>query len=219
MRIGIIGAGNIGRAVASLGISRGHAVMISNSRAPETLASTIQAIGCQAGTPEQAAAFGAVVVIAIPLKNYQSIPADPLAGKIVIDANNYYPDRDGHIAALDRQETTTSELLAKHLPTSRIVKTFNAIMAKDIEADGRTSGSPGRRALPLAGDDATAKRVVTDLLYQFGFDAVDAGHLSEGWRFERARPAYCVPLNSVTLSKTLTATKRDNFVAEASWRH
>jgi len=218
MKIGIIGAGHIGRIVATLSVQSGHTVMLSNSRGPETLASTIQTIGCQAGTPEQAAAFGDVVVIAVPLKNYRSVPVAPLAGKIVVDANNYYPDRDGHIAALDSQATTTSELLASHLPASKIVKGLNAIMAHDLAADGKPSASSGRRALPIAGNDADAKRVVAKLFDQFGFDIVDAGPLAEGWRFERARPAYCVPLDSATLTRILASTTREDFVAEASWR-
>jgi hypothetical protein len=128
--------------------------------------------------------------LAIPLKNYQSIPVEPLQGKIVLDANNYYPERDGHIAKLDRGDVTTSELVARHLPKSKIVKVFNAIQAAEIESDARPAGDPDRRALPIAGDDTEAKKLVADLLDQFGFDVVDAGTIVFGLILYLALPAY-----------------------------
>ena len=219
MKIGIIGAGFIGRTVASLAVKQDHQVMLSNSRGPETLASTVMAIGCKAGTVEEAAKFGDIVVVAIPLKNYQSVPSKPLSGKIVVDSNNYYPERDGHIPDLDSKKTTTSELLAEHLPDSKVVKAFNAILAVDLDQDGRPSGSPDRRALPIAGDDADAKKLVSDLLDQFGFDVVDVGVLSEGWRFERAKPAYCVRFDSTGLKQALASADRNIDMPEGSWRH
>ncbi len=219
MRIGIIGAGHIGRAVATLAVRHGHEVTISNSRGPETLAGLARELGCAPGSAEQAATFGDVVLIAIPLRNHSAIPAGLLAGKIVVDADNYYPDRDGHIAALDNQEITTSELLAQQLPSSMIMKAFNAILAKQIETDARPSGTAGRRALPITGNDTEARRLVAGLLDQLGFNVVDVGPLSESWRFERARPTYCVPMDKITLSKTLANTKRADFVREGSWRH
>lgn len=209
MNIGIIGAGFVGRAIGKLAVRAGHKVMLSNGRGPQTLFSLPHAIGCEIGTVEQVAHFGDIVVVAIPLAAYRSIPAAPLAGKMVIDANNYYPERDGHIAELDRHATSTSELLARHLPASRIVKAFNAITMNDLEADGLPEGAANRRALPIAGDDAPGKALVAQLLDAFGFDVVDAGPLSEGWRFERATPVYCVPLNKENLLATLQATSRD----------
>ncbi|MEH2012670.1 NADPH-dependent F420 reductase [Nostoc sp.] len=219
MKIGVIGAGFIGRTVASLAVKQDHQVMLSNSRGPETLASTVMAIGCKAGTVEEAAKFGDIVVVAIPLKNYQSVPSKPLSGKIVVDSNNYYPERDGHIPDLDSKKTTTSELLAEHLPDSKVVKAFNAILAVDLAQDGRPSGSPDRRALPIAGDDADAKKLVSDLLDQFGFDVVDVGVLSEGWRFERAKPAYCVRFDSTGLKQALSSADPNIDMPEGSWRH
>lgn len=218
MRIGIIGAGFIGRAVASHAVKHGHDVMISNSRSPETLGSTVVAIGCKAGTAEEAAAFGEVIVVAIPLKAYRSIPAAPLAGKVVLDANNYYPQRDGQISELDSEETTTSELLAKHLPGARVVKAFNAILQKDLAEGGVPPGTPGRRALPIAGDDAAAKKIAAELLDQFGYDVVDAGPLSEGWRFQRAMPAYCIPLAVTGLKEALASAQRGVEMPHGSWR-
>lgn len=218
MKIGIIGAGFIGRALAILAVKSGHELMISNSRHPRTLGSTAVAIGCKIGTAQDAAAFGDVVFVAIPLLAYKEIPAQPLAGKVVVDANNYYPQRDGAIEALDSHATTTSEMLAEHLADAKVVKAFNAILQGDLEKDGRTAGAPDRRALPIAGDDAQAKQLVTGLTDAFGFDVVDAGPLSEGWRFERAKPAYCIPLDVAGLKQALAAAERDVEVAHGSWR-
>lgn len=218
LKIGIIGAGFIGRAIASHAVKHGHEVMISNSRGPGTLGSTIVAIGCRAGTVEEAAEFGDVVAVAIPFRNIGTLPAGKLAGKVVLDANNYYPHRDGAISALDREETTTSEILAERLPGARVVKAFNAILQSDLAEGGTPAGSPGRRALPIAGDDADAKRLAAELLDQFGYDTVDAGPLSEGWRFQRAMPAYCVPLDSAELKRALAAAQRGVELPHGSWR-
>ncbi len=208
MKIGIIGAGYIARAVAGVATRAGYDVMISNTRGPRSLFTAVNTIGCKGGTVDEAAAFGDVVLVAIPLHAYDAIPAEPLIGKIVLDAGNYYPDRDGAIAALDRHETTTSEILAQHLPASHVIKVFNAILAGDIERDGTPTGTPARRALPIAGDDAAAKTVVAGLLDAIGFDVVDAGALSEGWRFEAGTPVYCVPRTVETLREGLQATVR-----------
>lgn len=208
MKIGIIGAGFVGRSVAALAVKAGHQVMLSNSRGPDTLFSYRSQIGCEVGTAAEAAAFGDIVLLAVPLRAYRAVPVAPLVGKIVLDADNYYFERDGHIAELDAGETTTSELHAAHLLASRVVKAFNAITMNDLLADGRPAGTPGRRALPLAGDDAEAKALVAGLYDAFGFDAVDAGPLSEGWRFERDRPAYCVAMAKADLTRALADTRR-----------
>lgn len=218
MKIGIIGAGFIGRALARLAVRSGHDVMISNSRAAKTLGSTAVAIGCRIGTAQEAAAFGEVVMVAIPLMNYADLPVAPLVGKVVMDANNYYPDRDGRIEALDTEQTTTSELLAAHLAGAKVVKAFNAILQGDLEKDSRPTGAPDRRALPIAGDDAQAKRVCSDLIGQFGFDVVDAGPLADGWRFQRAMPAYCIPLDVAGLQQALAAAERGVERPHGSWR-
>ncbi len=208
MKIGIIGAGFVGRAIGKLAAGAGHQVMLSNSRGPHTLFSLPHATGCQVGTVEEAATFGDIVIVAIPLSAYPSVPVKPLADKVVIDANNYYPERDGHIPELDQQETTSSELLARHLPTSRIVKSFNAITMNDFETGGLPANALNRRALPIAGDDNEGKAITTALLDSFGFDVVDAGPLSEGWRFERDTPVYCVSFNKKNLITQLAATHR-----------
>ncbi|WP_369300605.1 NADPH-dependent F420 reductase [Pseudomonas sp. N2-5-1-1] len=209
MKIGVIGAGFIGRAVAQLALAAGHEVMLSNSRGPQTMSSVLSGLlGVEVGSAEDAARFGDVVLVAIPFEHYRSVPAQWLEGKTVLDANNYYPNRDGHIAVLDRFETTTSRLLAEHLPHSHVVKVFNAIFAPDLTQDARPHGVPARRALPVAADDAAAKAQVIKLLDELGFDAVDAGGLDESWRFERAKPAYCVPLDQAGLTAALAAAER-----------
>ncbi len=216
MKIGIIGAGFIGRAVGRLAIVHGHDVMLSNSRHPKTLGSTMIAVGCKIGTAKDAVAFGEVVVLAVPFSAITDIAPEVVDGKIVLDANNYYPLRDGVIEELEAHATTTSEMAARHFKGAKIVKAFNAILEKDIEKDARPVGAPDRRALPIAGDDGAAKQVVSGLLEGLGFDVLDAGALKEGWRFERARPAYCVPLDRAGLVQALAGAGAK--VAEGSWR-
>lgn len=208
--IGLIGAGHIGSQVARLAVKNGYDVVVSNSRGPETLAELVAELGpkARAGTPEDAAKAGDIVVVTIPLKHYRSVPVAPLAGKIVIDTNNYYPQRDGHIPELDDESTTTSELLQAHLPTSKVVKAFNHIYAAELTTHGQARGTENRRALVIAGDDAGAKREVTHLLDQFGFDTVDAGLLTEGWRIQRDTPGYGPRRNAKELRADLAAAKR-----------
>jgi predicted dinucleotide-binding enzyme len=142
------------------------------------------------------------------LKNIRSVPIAPLAGKVVIDTNNYYPQRDGHIPELDSESTTTSELLQAHLPASKVVKAFNHIYAADLTTHGQPAGTPNRRALVIAGDDAAAKAEVSRLLDEFGFDTVDAGPLKEGWRIQRDTPGYGPRRNADELRRDLAAAKR-----------
>ncbi|MFS7382015.1 NADPH-dependent F420 reductase [Rahnella inusitata] len=213
MKIGIIGAGFVGRAVAKQAIKAGHQVMLSNSRGPQTLFSLKPMIGCETGTATEAAIFGEIVIIAVPLTAIGQLPVAELAGKAVIDAVNYYPERDGQVAELDQQTTTTSEYLAGFLPQSKITKAFNAIQMTDLETDGLPAGDPERRALPLAGDDKATKQIIISLYDAFGFDAVDAGALSEGWRFQRAMPSYCVRMTKGELEGILAQARRPAPVA------
>src|SRR4249919_3137578 len=208
--IGFIGAGHIGSQVARLAIAHGHDVVMSNSRGPDTLAALVAELGprARAATATDAAKAGDIVVVSVPLKNYRDVPVAPLAGKIVIDTNNYYPQRDGQIAELDNESTTTAELLQAHLSTSKVVKAFNHIYAAQLTTDGRPAGSQNRRALVIAGDDAAAKATVTNLLDQFGFDTVDAGPLEEGWRIQRDTPGYGPRRTAEELRRDLAAAKR-----------
>ncbi len=193
--VGLIGSGNIGSTVARLAVDAGHDVVLSNSRGPETLEDLVEDLGprARAATAAEAAAAGDVVVVTVPLKAYRDVPVAPLAGKVVIDTNNYYPERDGRFPELEDGSTTTSELLQAHLPESRVVKGFNNIVAAHLGELARPAGAADRSALAIAGDDADAKATVTALLDSFGYDTVDAGPLAEGWRFERDMPAYGLP--------------------------
>jgi predicted dinucleotide-binding enzyme len=208
--IGIIGSGNIGSSVARAALAAGHTVTISNSRGPESLTDLIAELGpgATASTPEEASTTGELVLVAIPLGRIGDIDPEPLEGKAVMDANNYYPGRDGRIPALDTYSSTTSELLQAHLPGSHVVKAFNNINAKDIPADGTPPGTPGRRALPIAGNTADAKRVVTEFLDSIGYDVVDMGPLSESWRSERDTPVYGLRTNAAELRDLLATTER-----------
>jgi 8-hydroxy-5-deazaflavin:NADPH oxidoreductase len=208
--IGLIGAGHIGSQVARLALAHGYAVVIGNSRGPETLSALVAELGpnARAATAVDAAKAGDIVVVTVPLKNYRQVPVEPLAGKVVIDTNNYYPQRDGHIPELDNESTTTSELLQAHLPTSKVVKAFNHIYAAQLTTDATPDGTINRRALAIAGDDPEAKVRVTELLDQFGFDTVDAGPLREGWRIQRDTPGYGPRRTADELRKDLAAARR-----------
>jgi 8-hydroxy-5-deazaflavin:NADPH oxidoreductase len=208
--IGLIGAGRIGSQLARLAVARGYKVVISNSRGPDTLSALVAELGpdARAATPVEAAQAGDIVVVTVPLKNYRTVPVEPLTGKIVIDTNNYYPQRDGHIPELDSESTTTSELLQAHLPASKVVKAFNHIYAAELTSHGQPAGTPNRRALVIAGNDDAAKATVTRLIDQFGFDTVDAGPLSESWRIQRDTPGYGPRRTAEELKKDLAGAKR-----------
>ncbi len=193
--IGIIGSGMIGGTVARLSVAAGHHVVVSNSRGPETLAELSAELGPLAtgGTSEQAAEAGDLVVVSIPVKAFGDVPVKPLVGKPVLDTGNYYPRRDGQIAELDTGALTSSGLLQRYLPESRVVKVFNNIVFRHLRYLARPSGADDRSALPIAGDDAAAKAAVTAFLDSIGYDAVDAGSLPESWRQEPGAPVYGTP--------------------------
>lgn len=193
--VGFIGSGRIGGTVARLSVAAGHRVVLSNSRGPETLKDLVDELGplARAATGVQAAAAGEIVVVAIPLRAYRSVPAEPLAGKPVIDADNYYPQRDGHIAELDSGSLTSSELLQRHLAASHVVKAFNNIYYRHLESLARPAGATDRTFLPIAGDDPGAKLSVAAFLDSIGYGTVDAGSLAESWRQQPGTPVYGAP--------------------------
>ena len=193
--IGIIGSGMIGGTVARLSVAAGHHVVLSNSRGPETLAELVAELGplAAAGTAEQAAEAGDIVVVSIPVKAFGDVPVKPLAGKPVLDTGNYYPRRDGQIAELDTGALTSSGLLQRDLPESHVVKVFNNIFFKHLQSLARPHGAADRTALPIAGDDEAAKAAVTAFLDSIGYDAVDAGPIAESWRQEPGTPSYGTP--------------------------
>lgn len=208
--VGIIGAGHIGQTLAKGLVDRGYDVVISNSRGPETLADLVADLGprARAATATEAAAAGDIAIVTVPLKAYREVPVEPLAGKIVLDTNNYYWERDGRIADLDEKRTTTTGMLQEHLPASKVAKAFNHIMSGDILTTGSPAGTPGRRALATAGDDAEAVGVVEKLYDEFGFDTVNIGPISESWRVERDQPAYVVVQTKPELEANLARATR-----------
>lgn len=190
--IGFIGSGNIGGTVARLAVAAGYDVVLSNSRGPRTLKELVDELGpgAAAATSAEAAAAGDLVVVSVPLRAYLDVPAEPLAGKTVLDTNNYYPERDGTFPELDAGSTTSSELLQRHLTMSKVVKVFNNIYFRHLRALPRPSGAADRSALAIAGDDAGARGEVTTFLDRIGYDTVDAGALADGWRFQPGTPSY-----------------------------
>jgi len=207
---GIIGAGNIGSQVARALVALGHDVVIANSRGPETLEGLVAELGprARAATAHDAAEAAEVAVVTVPLHALREVPVEPLAGKIVLDTNNYYFERDGRIDVLDRGEATTSGLLQEHLPTSRVVKAFNHITAPDITTTGAPAGTPDRRALATSSNFPEAVEHVTALYDALGFDTVDVSPLSQSWRVERDRPAYVVRQNRDELTANLAIAPR-----------
>jgi predicted dinucleotide-binding enzyme len=189
MKITTVGAGKIGSTLAQLAVDGGHEVRISNSRGPDTLRSLAEELGdrAEAATVTDAARFGDLVVVATPLGAFDTLPAPAFEATVVVDASNYYPNRDGQIPELDSDETTSTELLAGHLAGARVVKAFNTMRSGTLA----TAGDPGkpvdeRLALYVAGDDAEAKGAVLSLIDEFGFAPIDTGSLAEGGRKQQA---------------------------------
>jgi predicted dinucleotide-binding enzyme len=208
--IGIIGSGHVGSNIAKAAIASGYDVVLSNSQGPGTLAGLVQELGphATAATPAEAAARGDFAVVAIPLSTVGQVPAEPLAGKVVLATINYFPERLGHIADIDNGATTAPGILQAHLPGSRVVRAFSMIDAAEMSGDGHPAGDPQRRALALAGDDPDAKRLAARLYDQFGFDAVDIGGLAESWRLDPGQPAFVVRQNAEQLKRNVARATR-----------
>jgi predicted dinucleotide-binding enzyme len=207
MEIGIIGAGYIGGTLARRLGSLGHHVVVANSRGPETHdEDLVSSPGVTPGTVAEAADHE-LVVVSIPTKAVPDLPEGVFAGKIVVDTNNYYPQRDGQIAAID-QGTTSARWVADHLAGARVVKAFNTINYRPLGDGALPVGAPGRIAIPVAGDDASAKRVVSELIDALGFDPVDAGSLDESWRQEPGTPVYGADADASGARAALAAATR-----------
>ncbi|MER5607049.1 NADPH-dependent F420 reductase [Micromonospora tulbaghiae] len=190
MEIGIIGSGHIGGTLTRRLRSLGHDVAVANSRGPESLADLAAETGARAVSVEDAVQGAELVVVAIPLKAVPQLPAALFDGKLVVDANNYYPQRDGDIPELLDRSLSSSRWTADHLKGARVVKVFNNIQAAHLMDEGKPAGTSGRIALPVAADDADAKRTVMGLVDELGFDPVDAGTLDESWRQQPDTPVY-----------------------------
>lgn len=208
--IGFIGSGHIGSQLARLAVAHGYDVVMSNSRGPETLADLLAELGphARAATPDEAAKAADIAVVTVPLRAVGDLPVEALAGKLVIDTCNYYPRRDGRIPDLEDESTTTSQLVQRHLPTSKVVKAFNHIRAPHLTEHGSPPGTPNRRALVIAGDDAEARHVVAGLIDEFGFDVVELDTLAEGWRIQRDTPGYIVYRTAEQIREDLAAARR-----------
>jgi predicted dinucleotide-binding enzyme len=212
MKIGIVGAGNIGANAAKLFAQAGHEIAIANSRGPETLKDLIDELGenAQAVRVEEAANFGEIVFVSIPLGKYKELPSDAFQGKIVIDSNNYYPERDGNYAELDADKTTSSELLQEHLRGARIVKGFNTIWFEHLKTQGNKDlPLEERRVIFIAGDDREAKKTVANLIEEIGFAAYDTGSLSEGGRTQQ--PGTAVYNRNLTLSEAAAVLGSEGY--------
>jgi predicted dinucleotide-binding enzyme len=211
MRIGIIGSGRIGATLARLLVAAGHDVAIANSRGPDSLSALVAELGedARAATVDDAVAFGDVVLLAIPLHAVERLPRDAFAGKLVIDANNYYAGRDGAIAELDEDRTTSSELLAARQPGARVVKAFNTLHFATLGAEAKPLVPLDQRlAIPLAGDDADAKRRVAELIDQLGFAPVDTGSLADGGRLQQpGAPFFNRPMGLSEAAQELAARR------------
>ena len=217
LRIGIVGAGKIGQPLARLFTQAGHTVKIANSRGPETLADIAQRTGATAATVEDAVKDAQLIIVTIPLKAVPKLAATKLfsqlpADTIVIDTCNYYVGRDGHIAELDEERVIQSRWVERQLGHP-VLRVFNNIFCRCLDADGKSAGTPGRIALPVAGDSAAHKATVIALLDQIGFDGVDAGGLDESWRQQPGTPVYCTDLDAAGVKRALSQAVRSRSLA------
>ena len=208
--VGIIGAGHIGRQLARLFITHGYSVVIGNSRGPDTLSDLVAELGplARAATARDVAITADLVVVSTPLAAVQTLPAEELAGKVVIDTDNYDPLRDGHIPELDDETTTVSERLQVFLPNAHVVKAFNHIYASALTTDALPAGSENRRALAVAGNEASARAAVRALIDELGFDVVDLGPLAEGWRIQRDTPGFGPRMDAFELREAVSTAIR-----------
>jgi predicted dinucleotide-binding enzyme len=215
MRIGFVGAGNIGQGLARLATAAGYSVSMSNSRGPDSLRDLADSLGVRAATVEETLQSSDFSVLSIPFLRVFDLDPSAFKGRLILDTNNYYPARDGQFSDLDEHLATTSELVQAHLPDATVVKAFNAILAADLVAP---FGLPGRRrALPVATDESTVLAPVGDLHDRIGFDMVATGRLADSWRFERAKPAYCIPMDRDELLAALDAAEREVELPHNSW--
>ena len=208
MKIGIIGAGHIGGTLVEKLAAAGHDVGVANAHGPQTLDARARQLGknVHAMTVDGAASYGDVVVVSIPFGVYRTVPVEAVRSKIVVDTENYYPQRDGHFPELDEDRTTSSELLRSHLTGARIVKAFNAIRWDTLAEEGAPAGATGRLAIPLAGDDIEAKHLVEGLIDEIGFDPVDVGGLADGGRrIQPGTPLYVAHLTAAEMRDRLAA--------------
>ncbi|WP_030806660.1 NADPH-dependent F420 reductase [Streptomyces sp. NRRL S-337] len=207
MKIGIIGAGNIGGNLTRRLTALGHDVSVANSRGPQTLRELAEETGATPVPVTEAARGAEVVVVTIPLKNVPDLPSGLFDGAVdgfaVIDTGNYYPkERDGRIAAIEDEGLTESRWTEQHLGHP-VIKAFNGTYAQDLLDKPRPQGDPERLAVPVAGDDEAAKRTVRALIDELGFDTVDAGGIDDSWRQQPDSPVYGLRAGVEAVTKAL----------------
>ncbi|MET9257860.1 NAD(P)-binding domain-containing protein [Streptomyces sp. NPDC003717] len=212
MKIGIIGAGNIGGNLTRRLTALGHDVSVANSRGPETLAALADETGATPVRAADAARGAEAVVVTVPLKAVPDLPAglfDGAAeGVAVIDTGNYYPQRDGRIAGIEDEGLTESRWTEGRLGHP-VIKAFNGTYAQDILDRPRPAGAPDRMALPVAGDDAAAKARVRALIDELGFDTVDTGGLDDSWRQQPDTPVYGLRASAAEVTEALAKASPD----------
>ena len=213
--IGIIGAGEVGSQIARAAVANGYEVVIANSRGPETLKHLIEELGsaARAATAARAADAGDFVIVAVPLKLANDMPTEQLAGKMVLDTNNYMPWRDGHFAVIDSGEKTVHELRQEQLPASKVAKAFTHIQAPRLFTSATPAGTPGRHALSVSSNFRQAVELVSRLYDQFGFDTVDNSPLSESWRSGPGQPAWLAHAHQTRAELTANLARARQLIA------
>ena len=208
--IGIIGSGHVGSNLAKAAIAHGYDVVLSGSGEPEGLRALAGELGprARAATSRQAAEAGDFAIVATPISAVESIPVEPLRGKVVIATINYFPQRDGHIAEIEDGTVTVPGVLQRHLPDSKVVRAFSMLDAADMSGDGHPRGDMKRRAIAIAGDDEAAKRLVEELADEFGFDVVDLGALAESWRVDPGQKGFVTRQTADELRANAAAARR-----------
>jgi 8-hydroxy-5-deazaflavin:NADPH oxidoreductase len=208
--IAVIGAGHIGRNFSLAAIARGYEIVIANESGPNALAGLVEELAprARAATPAQAADAGEFAIVAIPIRGVKTLPADQLAGKVVLTTTNYFAQRDGPIAEIDSGALTVPQYIQARLPASKVARAFNHLDAASIPNDGTPEGTPNRRALAYAADDPQAKKLAADLYNELGFDAVDAGGLADAWRLDVDQPTFVVRQNAEQLRANLANADR-----------
>jgi predicted dinucleotide-binding enzyme len=205
MRIGIIGAGRIGGTLTRRLSALGHEVVVANSHGPQSLEELCEETGASASLVSDAALGAELVIVTIPERAIPGLPAGVLDGAVpgapIVDTGNYYPARDGRITEIETG-LTESRWVSRQLGRP-VVKAFNNIQSQHLLEMGRPAGTPGRIALPVAGDEADAKAVVMGLVDELGFDPVDAGGIDDSWRQQPGTPVYAADLDAAGVREAL----------------